>query len=408
MIKMIQLRPFYFFVVLWGATFRRYLLRYCLPSLLAPHNLPSLTQTHQNKLLICTTQEDWRALLLDPVIIALQTYLEIVWLEIPPPPPHVSSYQHMGVGHKMATMRCFQDQAYGIALTPDMLMADGTLSAVQKHALNGIQVIFCGVVRLAEETFFADLVREGIGTQDNLPTSDPVVLSPRQLVALNLKNFHSETECYDFNSAAYRVHSPMTLWRLPDQQGLILHSLSWCPVLIDYGAIHSHSTQPLEDWTIDGDYIYTNFKDCPHIYVCQDSDEMMLSGWSPIAQQRVKIKHGWLRQLFNPFCHVFNQYLLRETLINPMFDPLKRTLFPIPVRWHVKDCDASWSAYEKKIHTILTQPRRWDDVLFHYTFISVYYGKKIIKYAFLFLLLCLGNRSAKQQIMERTKLLFSE
>lgn len=41
-ITLARLRPFYFVVVFWGERFRSYLVDFCLPSLLSPHNIPAL------------------------------------------------------------------------------------------------------------------------------------------------------------------------------------------------------------------------------------------------------------------------------------------------------------------------------------------------------------------------------
>ena len=55
-------RSFYFIVVMWGAKYRDYFLEYCLPTLLAPGNLPALATKRPSKFLIATTLKDWREL----------------------------------------------------------------------------------------------------------------------------------------------------------------------------------------------------------------------------------------------------------------------------------------------------------------------------------------------------------
>src|SRR3990167_4911827 len=153
-----SLRPFYFFVVVWGKSFCDYLTHYCIPSLLAPGNIPSLSNNDRlNKFLLCTTIEDWVQLKSHPCIIELQNYLVLEFIEIPPHPLGVSSCQHMGVGHKLATERCFQDRAYGIAITPDLLISDNSIKKIEQYALEGKQIIYCAVVRLIEEKLFQAL-----------------------------------------------------------------------------------------------------------------------------------------------------------------------------------------------------------------------------------------------------------
>lgn len=403
------IKPFYFFVVVWGKEFSDHLVNYCIPSLLAADNIPALHNRKYNKFLLCTTKQDWQSLKSNPIIIKLQHYVEVVFLEIPPPSPQVTNYQHMGIGHKLATHRCFKDKAYGIALTPDMMFANGTLAAVQKQALSGKHLIFCAAVRVEQESFLSDLHHNNFRSfDDETSYQQPLNISSRQLVELGLRNFHSETKCYDFDSSAYQVNSPVTLWRIPNQQGIILYSLSWCSLLIDYSVIEHHSTTTLDNWTIDGDYIYKNFKNCDHIHVCQDSDEMMILSWTPSEKQVLKMKTGLFRKLAKPFRQILNQYLLHETLMNPIFDPLKLKFFPVPVRWHVNDFNSIWNTIEKKTQKIVTSKRRWDHTVFHYGFVTTYYIKKILKYTWLTLLLCSGNRSAKQQLQDRIRLFLQE
>lgn len=401
---MTNLRPFYFFVVVWGKQFRDYLTHYCIPSLLAPNNIPALINNKCNKLLICTPKEDWEALISTPTFAKLKTYIEPVFLEIPKAPPGATGCQHMGVGHKIATEICFKNKAYGIALTPDLLIANGTLAAVQKHALAGIQVVLCAAIRFAEEPFFKGLHNMGIRSINYETPQEPLIASSRQLVQLSLQSFHSETESYDFESHYFAVNAPVALWRLPNHQGIFMHSLSWCPILIDYGAISQHDTSTFENWTIDGDYIHKNFKNPNKIHICQDSDEIMMISWSPLTYRSIKEKSGFIRRQFKTLCPAINRYLLRETLTKPIFDPLKLRFFPIPVRWHTNDLNDFWEKYEIKIKPFVTNQRQWDDTVFHYGFVLTYFFKKILRYGFIILMVCLGSRSARQKLKKRIEL----
>ena len=67
----IALRPFYFVVVFWGETFRNYFADYCLPSLLAPGNLPVL-EGGKHKFIFCTTAHDWEAIAATRIFDALK------------------------------------------------------------------------------------------------------------------------------------------------------------------------------------------------------------------------------------------------------------------------------------------------------------------------------------------------
>src|ERR1700730_16161534 len=65
---MTQARPYYFMLTFWGEKYRDFFYSMCLPTLLAPNNLPVLKTRPGSKLIICTTKEDWAALSSRPLV----------------------------------------------------------------------------------------------------------------------------------------------------------------------------------------------------------------------------------------------------------------------------------------------------------------------------------------------------
>jgi hypothetical protein len=66
----------------------------------------------------------------------------------------------------------------------------------------------------------------------------------------------------------------------------MIESLSWGPLLTDYGALARHDTTCLENWTMDGDYLYGNFgARLDDIHVVTDSNEVMQVSWGPLAER---------------------------------------------------------------------------------------------------------------------------
>ena len=147
-------RPFYFIVVLWGERFRDYLLEYCVPSLLAPGNLPSLSTRQQSKFLIATTADDWATIKAAPIFGILSNYIIPEFIEIPPCPPDRSSYEHMGIGHKRACEIAYQNAAYAMVLTPDCMLSDGSVASLQRLANSGYELIIAPAVRFERSHFF--------------------------------------------------------------------------------------------------------------------------------------------------------------------------------------------------------------------------------------------------------------
>ncbi len=343
-------RAIYFIVVLWGERFRTYFLDFCLASLLAPGNLPALRTSPRSKFLIATRPEDWHAISRTAIFRLLERYADPVFIEIPPCPPGRSGCQHMGVGHRAACDMAHRDQAYAAVLTPDCMLSDGSIARLQELARSGVELVLTAALRFGEEPFLAHLREMGaLADVDRGATGTPLVISGRQMVYAAINGFHSETLAYEWDAPGLMAISPAAWWRVPGEDGIVLHSLSWAPLLIDYAAIGEHDTSTFDQWTLDGDYLFNNSGSIRKMHVVQDSDELFLASWGPLAERPVKKTRfpleRWLAGHF--FQRSFN---------SGFFDPLKRKLFFRPVRWHSRPLNARWTEVEDRA---MAELRRW-------------------------------------------------
>ncbi len=355
------LRPFYFIVVVWGERYTDFLLNFCIASLLSPNNIPALLNSG-NKFLIATTDEDWARMQTRPMFQLLKQYVEPVFLRIPPCPSWAMRGYHMGIGHKLATHMAFEDRAYAAILTPDLMVSDGTVAALQRHAVNGIQVVLTAALRFGEEPLFERLAQPEIAAFDSHPGDEarPLVATGRQLVSAGIHSFHSQTQCYEWESPCFADFPVAVWWRVPQEDGVIVHSLSWAPLLIDYDAVEHHDTSVMDNWTIDGDYIHRNFGLNGNVHVVQDSDEIMLLSWAPLSdgEQSLLPKRRFTAAVIGKLMKGLTLY---ETLSNPIFDPLKQQIFTTPVYWHSRDINQKkWRATEKEAHGILKKVKEYE------------------------------------------------
>lgn len=350
------LRPFYFNVVIWGARFRHYFLDFCLPSLLAPNNIPSLQNRGKNKFLICTTPEDWHAMVCTPIFKLLQGYVEPVFIHILAPTSFDPGYQHvhMGIGHKLATQMMYEDQAYAVILTPDFMLSDGSIAAIQRHAVAGKHVVLTAALRFGEEPLLEHLAAMGLcdSAADLGAQGKPLAITGRQLVTAGLKSFHSETLRYEWDTAYFSNTPSACWWRVPGEDGIVLHSLSWGPLLLDYAAVGEHKTTALEHWTFDGDYVSGNFTDYERVYVVQDSDEIMQVSWAPIEDRRQPLAPERVKAL-PILAEWVKGAIVRNAVLSPKCDALKRSIFALPVRWHTRELDGDWGLIEEKARATL-------------------------------------------------------
>ncbi len=359
------LRPFYFAVVFWGETFRNYLTDYCLPSLLASGNIPVLGGG-KHKFIFCTTPHDWEVISATGIFTTLKKHIEPHFIEIPPAPAGKSGCEHMGIGHKLATQMAHRDGAYGVFVTPDLMVSDGTVAALRGHALAGARVVLVAALRFGEEPLFQRLAALGVLKADGPPfrraegtgQGAPLAITGRQMAAACIHSFHSETERYEWE-ASYFTHFPAACWwRVPEDEGIVLHSLSWAPFLCDYSVVEEHDTSALENWTMDGDYIHQNFGAGSNIHVVTDSDEMMLVSWAPLADRPQSLVPNPLKMLpvVGP---LIKGGVLRAVLLSGVFDELKLKIFFTPVRWHAREVTSAWQATEARAACVL-HDYAWD------------------------------------------------
>ena len=335
-------RPFYFIVVLWGERFRKYFLDFALASALSPGNIPALQASRGSKFLIVTRPDDWDAIRGTATFRLLERYVEPVFIEIPPCPPDRSPYVHMSVGHRLACEKAYRDQAYTVILTPDCMLSDGSVARLQALAGGGTQLVLTAALRFGEEPFLANLQKLGVlPAVTRRDSATPLVITGAQMVYAAVNGFHTETLAYEWDAPGITAISPAAWWRVPGEDGVVLHSLSWAALLLDYGAVGDHDTSTFDQWTLDGDYLYNNTKSMNRVHVVQDSDELFLSSWGPLAE------HAISKTRF-PFERYLAGHFFRKSFYSGFFDPLKRRLFFLPVRWHSRPLNDKWNAVERQ------------------------------------------------------------
>jgi hypothetical protein len=259
----------------------------------------------------------------------------------------------MGVGHVTACGMAYRDKAYGVILAPDSIISDGTVRNLQTHAAAGIELVWVAALRFGEEPFLGHLTAIGaLPEDDRVNTGKPLIVTGRELVLAGVNGMHSETLTYEWD-AEYLVNAPSALWwRVPGENGIVLHSLSWAPLLLDFAAAKDHDTSALENWTIDGDYVFKNLGAMPRMHVVQDSDEMFYCGWSALTDRpyplapRFTNRVAWVNTLAK-------MEEFRTAFYGPSYDPLKRKNFFLPVFWHANPINAKWRAVERRAQRVL-------------------------------------------------------
>jgi hypothetical protein len=288
-----------------------------------------------------------------PIFKLMQRYVDPVFIEIPPCPPGRSGCEHMGVGHSLASQYAYNDDAYAVFLTPDSMMSDGSVARLQTLAARGVTIVLAAALRFAEEAFLGNLAAVGaIPESSRRDSAAPLTIDSRTMVHAAINGFHGEVLGYNWEAPQLVLVPAATWWRVPNEDGVLIHSLSWAPVLLDYGSVDHHDTSTFDTWTLDGDYVSRNIHADSRTYVIQDSDEVFLASWTPMAEGPTPIPRSWLLK-FAPLREAIRGALLYRTFNSYITDPLKRAIFDYPVRWHARPLNPAWDEIEHEASAVL-------------------------------------------------------
>jgi len=302
-----------------------------------------------------------------PIFHRLEEQIQPEFLEIPYPQKGVTGCQHMGIGHKLATRKAYMDRACFVALTPDLVISEGSIERVQNLAAHGYNMVLVAALRFAEEPFLGELEKRGFWKPHGRPSENgtPLIISGRELTSMAMKSFHSETANYDWDNPYSSILLPLSLWRVNGDEGMILHSFSWAPFLLDYSIVTNHDDSAFNEWTFDGDYIYRNFAETSRIYVVQDSDEVMMVSWASLGSNPLKTEPLWLyrNRMIRDY---LKRWFLKLTYHADIMDPLKRRIFPLAVKWHSSEITPVYRDAEKRAEKHIAgvfQYSRWSKLL---------------------------------------------
>lgn len=283
-----------------------------------------------------------------PLFEKLREYVEPVFIEIAPCPKGKSACEHMGSGHKAACEQAYREKAYAVILTPNSMFSDGTVRRLQEHAAGGVELVWVPALRFAEESFLGHLrAWKLIRDEKRRQTGNALIISGAEMVRAAINGFHTETLSYEWDASCFPKLPSALWWRVPGENGILVYSLSWAPFLLDFAVAKSHDTTTLDNWTIDGDYVFRNLGSAPKIHVVQDSDEMFYSSWAPLGDRAIDLKPRYVSH-FNSINFLCKAEEFRSAFYGPIFDPLKRRMFFHPLRWHANPINSRWRQVERR------------------------------------------------------------
>lgn len=332
-------RAFYFTVVFWGKEFRDYFITLLLASLLSPNNIPVLENKKDSRFVIATTEEDWNAIQNETLFLLLKSFIDVIYINLDIS-TDMSKMRLMSQGHKQISEVLFANKAIGVFVTPDLVLSDGAVVALQQRVSEGKKVVLCPAIRFEYQGCMRDFNQLGV-----MQPGKPMILPPRQLMTVALRNLHSETKTWLWDEPYY-AHNPVcSMWRLPGGDNFVLHGYSWAPLAVDYASLQTHDTTTFDFSTLDQDYVYKNFGVSEDIYVVTDSDEMALVSFTDENDLHIPLVPHVSYQVPG-LRNCINKDKLRRFHYSSLhgMDPLKRELVQETVLLHTTNIESSWDA----------------------------------------------------------------
>jgi len=328
--------PFYYVIVVWGEEYVDSLLRVTLPCLLAPGNLPALSNLNESRLVFLTTSEDAERIQASPVFARVKELITPLFPDCPwlknPIPYHLKAAR----GHQEAAKLAIANHGICIYLAPDFALSDGALNYLLRTAEAGTEAVMIAVPRVVKETFFDDLIQRGL-----LKPKEPLALAPRELVTIALEHLHEDDQRYNWEHEYFSLNPVVCTWNVPGEKGLLIHAFHLHPIMVSMRGDKELSW--LERETIDGEFLAFNI-DWDKIVVECDSDHIAMFSFTK--------KHDRLQPLVPNKASI--EYIGRTAMM-PHVNPLHKRFFMKPIMLHTSDLNDRWWKLKKETDRLAYQ-----------------------------------------------------
>lgn len=212
-------------IALWGETYAEYFLRFCLRTLLAPGNLPALASRFDCVCRIHLDDTAYKRIDNAPQMSALRDICQVeVQLHHVARTPDV--YAAVNPLHEAALARAEARDAELVFLTPDMILADGSLARLVTMIDEGARVVYVCPPRLDRDQLV-----------ERLPSapadSSPLLIPPRDMVRLGMNCLHRISDLCFWGRSEITTWPHHLFFEAPEEgmvaRGFHLHPLYVAP-----------------------------------------------------------------------------------------------------------------------------------------------------------------------------------
>ena len=250
----------------WGYQFVSRFLEFCLPTLLAPNNIPALAQALPCRFILLSSAADEAMIRAHPAWQKLERHCAVEFRAIDDIITHGNHTATITLAFERALRRAgeaLRDTGF-IFLMSDYLVADGSLKTVLRTIQQGAGAVLAGNFQITAEEA-VPLLRQRIEL-----ASHEIVLQPRDLVAWSLSHLHPATVANIVNfGLTHNDHTNRLFWRV-DANTLIGRFYLMHPI-----AIHPEVT----DFAVSASWDYSFVPElCPsgNVVALTDSDDYLV------------------------------------------------------------------------------------------------------------------------------------
>ena len=328
-------------MAVWGRSYVDLFLDLSLPSQLSARNLPEASQKGNLLYKIFTTRNDVEQITQHPAFKRLSSLVET----------KIISVEDINKNDKFSPLMAFHNQAIQeadaanaalIFLSPDFIIADGTLLKLIELWQAGYRAVMVLTLRLTKETVKDELLKKYYNDQDHT-----LQALPRELVRLCLKHIHPIEKTYFWGSrfSSFPIHA---YWPVKDE-GLTARCYYLHPLMINPLVKYV-----LPNITIDADYVDLACSNRSLIHIVQDSDELCCFELTSAAAHDANAPKP-------PTLAKEKSYARWATVhANPVFDSLLHHMyFQVPIRIHSGPITKKWLKVERRAKKTARRVRLW-------------------------------------------------
>lgn len=278
------MKGLYLTVSVWGEAFCSFMLDYLVPSLMSQNNLPGLRHRADARFLIACSAPDVPILSAHPNLHWLGRQIEIDLMPVCGPVRDLTTGEKFGllVAFEMAIIRrAQQDDCAIVHLSPDCVVADGTLRLIDRAIDEGKRAVMLHApsANAASALPLVERWRLPAG-RDGTQAHRPIEVPPRPLMKLAVDHLHPDSHRFLADGGRLIENPSFLYWRAgthgmvcrcPHLGQLYVHPRRW-----DVPASHDHRGR-----TLDQSWVARAVPDIGDYLFCEDSDDGAMLELSP-------------------------------------------------------------------------------------------------------------------------------